>query len=161
LQCCFGNDEEWTNCIDEYWFGAFYEPDPGDYGDRSGIFGWPSFDLPGAGAEHHLYAAVVGVDASSNDRSTIQDNLRRMAYRINKWAGFVRGDVNDDNMINALDVAYLDAVVQGLLPVIFPWPGNGDVDMNGYVDPLDVAYLMDYLMGGPAPRGEWRFEFMP
>ncbi len=160
IQCCTDYDLQWMDCIDNYWFGAFYEPDPGNHGDRSGLIAFPEFNLA-AGGDQHLYCAIFGVDASTNDRADVLNNIADMAFRANKWAGFNRGDVNDDDMVNAIDVAYLHAVVQGSLPLIFPWQGNGDVDLNGFVDPADVTYLLNYLMGGPAPLGEWRFDFMP
>jgi hypothetical protein len=129
---------------------------------------WPEFDLAANGA-HHLYGAMYGVDATSGDRATIEENIRDMAFRANKIAGFVRGDVNDDQVVDAIDVAYLDAIVNGAPLLAFPFDatydafsgGAGDVNVDGVVDGADVAALFNYLMGGPAPMGEWRFDFMP
>jgi hypothetical protein len=102
------------------------------------------------------------VDASSNDRAAIEEEIRNLAYRANKMAGFARGDINDDGVVDALDLSRLTAIVLGYSNVqIFPHPDNADVDLNGFIDPSDVTYLFNYLMGGPAPRGEWRFDFMP
>ena len=39
--------------------------------------------------------------------------------------------------------------------------GNGDVDNDGDMDADDVTYLFNYCMGGVAPLGAWRFDFMP
>jgi hypothetical protein len=171
VQCCTNSDLEWMDCIDNYWFGAFVETDIGSdaqpHGDKHGLFLWPEFTLAPNG-EQHLYCATFGVDASSNDRTTVENNIRSMAFRANKWAGFNRGDVNDDNVIDAIDVAYLYGVVNGSGWPVFPYNdsestngGNGDVNFSGATDGADVTYLMNYLMGGPAPMGGWRFSFMP
>jgi hypothetical protein len=128
-------------------------------GDRYCMFTWPSFDLV---TEHHMYMAIIGVDASSNDHATIADEIRSIAFRANKFAGFNTGDVNDDNCVDAIDKAYLEAVLNGAPCPIFPYDGNGDVDNDGDVDQADADYLFAYLMGtGPAPQGSWRFTFMP
>ncbi len=167
VQCCTNNDLEWMDCIDNYWFGAIIEP--GDaQADKSGLIAFPEFDLA-MGGEQHLYAAVFGVDASTNDHAVVEANIASMAYRANKWAGFNRGDVNDDNKVDAIDLGYLAAALAdpGTWP-IFPYNdsesisgGNGDVDGSGVTDPGDVPYLLNYLMGGPAPIGAWRFGYMP
>ena len=67
-----------------------------------------------------------------------------------------------------MDVAYLDAVINGAGYPIFPYDdsesvsgGSGDCDGNAVTDPADVTYLMNYLMGGAPPIGAWRFGFMP
>ncbi len=167
-RCCVNSDTEWKDCLENYWIGAFYVPTEGTAADKSAIFVWPEFTLPAYG-EHHLYAAVFGVDATSNNRATIIEEMEGMAYRVNKIAGFNRGDVNDDNVVDAIDVAYLDAYVNGAPLLVFPYDetidafnaGNGDVNTDGVVDAADVTYLFNYLMGGPAPLGEWRFPYMP
>ena len=153
--------------------GAVYTPkDPvgQNPGDRYEMFTWPKFNLPQEGSEHHLYCAIIGVDASTNDKVVIKHNVWCMAYRANKWAGFNRGDVNDDNCVDAIDKAWLNAVNNGYPAKIFPYDfdddafngGNGDVNLDGVRDVLDEHYLMAYLMGtGPPPQGAWRFGFMP
>jgi hypothetical protein len=169
IQCCTNGDLQWMDCIDNYWFGAFYEPDPGNHGDKSGLIAFPEFDLVQNG-DQHLYAAVFGVDASTNDRADVLANIASIAFRANKWAGFNRGDVNDDNKVDAIDLGYLAAsFADPVTWLIFPYDdsesvsgGNGDVDGSGVTDPGDVPYLLNYLMGtGPAPVGAWRFGFMP
>jgi hypothetical protein len=133
--------------------------------DKSMIFAFPKFDLAANGSQP-LYMAIFGVDVTSNDRPTITNNLQSMAFRINKWTGFARGDVNDDGKVDAIDVAYLGGAVGGSGAPIFPWgdvagPSNGDVNLDGNTDGADVTYLFNYLMGGPAPLGAWRFDIMP
>ncbi|HSG99221.1 MAG TPA: hypothetical protein VLB27_04170, partial [candidate division Zixibacteria bacterium] len=76
-----------------------------------------------------------------------------------KWAGFARGDVNDDGFVDLADVWWLianagDAVTYPLYPADY----NGDVDLSGAVDGADQTYLMNYVSGvGAAPQGDWRF----
>ncbi len=167
-RCCTNSDAEWKDCLENFFIGAFRTPTVGTSEDRSVMFVWPEFDLDPLG-EQHLYCAIFGVDATSGDQAVIEDNIRDMAFRANKIAGFNRGDVNDDNVVDAIDVAYLDAYVNGSPLLIFPYDetidafnaGNGDVNLDGAVDAADVTYLFDYLMGGPAPLGEWRFPYMP
>ncbi len=144
--------------------GTGYDPEVATEGDKSGVIAIGPFDIPGAGdGAYDIYMAMIGIDATSNDPATITAGLESITYRVNKWAGFARGDVNDDGVVDAIDVAYLDAyVASGLTsPLIFPYDDNGDVNLDATTDAGDVAYLLDYLMGGAAPLGEWRFPFMP
>jgi len=170
--CCLnpaqaGTPEEASNvvaCFDYYWPGYGYDPNPNNYNDKSDFFAWPQFDLDPEG-EAHMYAALIGVDATTNDKGVIKDGIRSMAYRANKISGFARGDVNDDGCIDASDLAYLYAWLNGAVIPIFPHDDNGDVNCvsvpDGLTDAADLAYLLDYLMQGPAPEGKWRFTIMP
>jgi len=160
-ECRLDNDPVFIQFITTY-NGAGEDtplPTPSPW-DKSQIFAWPEFGLGPLG-EKHLYMAIFGVDATSNDRAIITDNLRKMAFRINTWAGFARGDVNDDGKVDAIDVAWLAAWLNGSNIPIFPWDGNGDVNASGITEAGDLYYLFNYLMGGPAPRGAWRFNLMP
>ncbi len=167
-RCCFNSDHEWHDCLENYWIGSFWVPTAGIAEDLSGIFVWPEFTIPQNG-EYHLYCAIFGVDASSGNRAQIEENIRDMAFRANTIAGFCRGDVNDDHVVDAIDLAYLDAFLKGAPLPIFPYDadqdafngGNADVNADGLVSYDDVVFLFNYLMGGPAPYGQWRFDFMP
>ena len=176
IPCCLnpshaGTPQEQSvvvDCFTSYWPGSGHDPNPGNDGDRASMFAWPQFNL-GEEGEAHLYAALIGVDATPNERAAINDEIRGMAYRANKISGFARGDVNDDGCIDASDLAYLYAWLNGAQIPIFPYEdfestcgGNGDVNLSGITDVADVFYLLDYLMRtGPAPRGAWRFGIMP
>jgi hypothetical protein len=101
------------------------------------------------------HQAIYAVDATSGDENTIEALGLALAQRASKWAGFARGDVNDDNTVNLLDVCWLLSGNQ-----IYPDTYCGDVDLSGGVDAADEAYLLNYVTGlGPAPLGEWRFTF--
>jgi len=161
------NDAGFISFITTYNGAGEDTPLPGNQPfDKSQIFAFPKFNLTASG-EHHVYLAIYGVDASSNSRPTITANMKSMAFRINKWAGFARGDVNDDGKVDAIDVAYLAAAVNGSGVPIFPWgdvglfASNGDVNLSNTTDGADVTYLFNFLMGGAAPQGAWRFTIMP
>jgi hypothetical protein len=91
-------------------------------------------------------------DASSSDE------LAPMAYFVNKWAGFGRGDVNNDNAVNLGDIIYLANFVNygGVGPV--PFMHTGDVNGDTNVDAGDITYLIDYYFYcGACPVGDWMF----
>jgi hypothetical protein len=124
------------------------------YQDWGGIITFQGQMLPANGAIE-FFEALYAVDAAGGDESAMEANGVELAARASKWAGFARGDVNDDNAVNLLDVCWLLSGHQ-----IYPDTYNGDVDLSGGVDPADEAYLLDYVTGlGPAPLGEWRFTF--
>jgi len=165
---CDSDEAFIIDCFSTYFRGAGHDPNPSNIGDRASLFAWPQFHL-GPEGEAHLYAALIGVDATTNDKNDIRNGIRDIAYRANKIAGFARGDVNDDGCIDASDLAYLYAWLAGAVIPIFPYEdfestcgGNGDVNLSGITDMADLAYLFDYLMGtGPPPLGAWRFSIMP
>lgn len=80
------------------------------------------------------------------------------AYAANKWIGFGRGDIDNDNKVTIADVVYLNAYVAdpGTNPGPIPFMHLGDVDADGDVDIDDVLYLKAYYFEcGPCPLGEW------
>ena len=81
-----------------------------------------------------------------------------MAYFVNKWAGFGRGDVNNDNLVNLADIIHLASYVNagGAGPV--PFMHLGDVNNDLAVDAGDITYLSDYYFNcGACPVGDWMF----
>jgi hypothetical protein len=82
--------------------------------------------------------------------------ISALANLANKWAGFGRGDVNDDNAINLGDIMTLAAIVNGSIPGAIPFEHLGDVDTDNDVDNADLQYLIDYYFQcGPCPLGAW------
>ncbi|MCP4703547.1 MAG: hypothetical protein GY865_02975, partial [candidate division Zixibacteria bacterium] len=79
-----------------------------------------------------------------------------MAMIINKFAGFGRGDMNDDGIMNLVDIVYLNGFVHGGGNGPFPFKHLGDVNNDGDVDNLDITYMIDwYFNMGPNPLGDW------
>ncbi|MBD3298700.1 MAG: PQQ-binding-like beta-propeller repeat protein [candidate division Zixibacteria bacterium] len=103
----------------------------------------------------NIHQVLFGVDATTSDSATIEANVLELAERAAKWAGFARGDVNDDGTVDVLDVCWLLSGHQ-----LYPDEYNGDVDLSGTVNIADQTYLLQYVTGlGPPPLGAWRFEF--
>ncbi len=83
------------------------------------------------------------------------DQYIGFADMVNKWAGFGRGDVNNDMSIDLADVVYLAGTVGGGNGA-YPFAHLGDVNNDGAVDAADVAYLKDYYFNcGPCPVSDW------
>ncbi|MGH8015459.1 MAG: dockerin type I domain-containing protein, partial [Candidatus Zixiibacteriota bacterium] len=84
--------------------------------------------------------------------------IGNLANFANKWVGFGRGDVNDDNAINLGDIMTLADIVGGSVPGAIPFQHLADVDADDDVDNADLNYLINYYFGcGPCPVGEWEF----
>jgi hypothetical protein len=78
----------------------------------------------------------------------------------NKWLGFGRGDVNNDNTVNLGDIMHLAYYLAdtGTNPGPIPFMHLGDVNADGNVDGLDLDYLIAYYFDcGPCPTGDWAF----
>ncbi len=80
-----------------------------------------------------------------------------LAHFVNKWAGFGRGDVNNDGVINLADIIYLAGTVNGG-PGAVPFEHLSDVNADGSIDMNDVNYLIDYYFNcGACPMGDFIF----
>jgi hypothetical protein len=84
--------------------------------------------------------------------------LQNLSDLVNKWAGFGRGDVNNDRAVNLADVIYLADYVNSGGNGPYPFMHTGDVDADGDVDAADVDYLINfYFCSGDCPMGAWVF----
>jgi hypothetical protein len=114
-----------------------------------------------APSETITFAAVsFGFDAGVTDpwADGGGGEISALANFANKWVGFGRGDVNDDNAINLGDIMTLADIVGGSVPGAIPFAHLGDVDADGDVDNADLNYLINYYFGcGPCPVGAWMF----
>jgi hypothetical protein len=100
--------------------------------------------------------ANFGVTGLADNSSGAE--LADMANMVNKWAGFGRGDVNNDGGINLADIIYLAANVNNGGPGPIPFAHLGDVNADGSTDAGDINYLVDYYFNcGPCPSGDWMF----
>ncbi len=93
--------------------------------------------------------------------TTSAGNIAALADLVNKWAGFGRGDVNNDGGVNLADIIYLaDYINFGPgKPGPIPFKHIGDVDASGGLPNLaDVTFLVNYYFNhGACPKGDWAF----
>jgi hypothetical protein len=79
-------------------------------------------------------------------------DLEAMMKFANKWAGYARGDLNDDDEITLNDIVVLLLYLNGGNPPC-PWMHLGDVDADGDVDPDDLLYFYTFFfLNGPPPQ---------
>lgn len=100
------------------------------------------------------------VQFSLTDLATPSDSANaavgNLAALANKFAGFGRGDVNNDNAINLTDLVLLANHLFRDGPGPIPFRHLGDVNIDGRISLSDVTYLLNfYFFGGAAPQGEW------
>ncbi|MCH7948433.1 MAG: PQQ-binding-like beta-propeller repeat protein, partial [candidate division Zixibacteria bacterium] len=90
--------------------------------------------------------------------ATVADGsaLAPTAHLVNKWLGFGRGDVDNDNNITVADIMTVVGIVSGSVLGAIPFEHLADVDADGDVDIDDIDYLVDYYFNnGPCPKGDW------
>jgi len=87
--------------------------------------------------------------------STADGKIANTADLVNKWAGFGRGDVNNDGVSNLADVVYLATHVSYGGPGPIPFRHLGDANASGGLPNVtDVQYLVDFYFNyGPCPAG--------
>jgi hypothetical protein len=133
------------------------EPEIGGQADREAFFTiMRQVDLPAWGSGSHIFAvAQFGLPDQTGDVSdpNFYGPIAKMA---NKWCGFSRGDVNNDNEVNLVDIAYLIDYIYCGGNGPHPFQYTGDVNCDGQVDVDDITRLMDYYFDfGPCLCGEW------
>jgi len=102
------------------------------------------------GVAHFLKTGLA--DASSSAE------LAPLAKLVNKWAGFGRGDVNNDESVDLADIIYLANTVNYGTPGAVPFQHLSDVNADGSIDGADVTYMIDYYFNyGAGPVGDWAF----
>jgi hypothetical protein len=90
------------------------------------------------------------------DAAAPADDVAGVMDFANKFAGFGRGDVNNDRVVNLLDLCVLNCYVNDCGCTPYPFLYLGDVNADGNINTADVDYLFNYLfMGGPLPTGDW------
>lgn len=113
-----------------------------------------------AGNETYTVAVgTFGITGGLADNANAGPELAPMTKLVNQWAGFGRGDVNNDGSLGDLaDIIYLAAFVNhgGTGPI--PFMHLGDVNCDAAVDINDVNGLIDYYFNcGACPCGDWVF----
>lgn len=103
------------------------------------------------GVAHYRQSGVANPDDPNSPE------LVALSKLVNQFAGFGRGDMDNDGNYNIADVVILGAHVNAGGPGAIPFQHLGDVDASGAIDQLDVDYLANFIMCGPCPKGGWTF----
>lgn len=80
-----------------------------------------------------------------------RDYPEKRSIYFKKGDGYIRGDVNSDEVINGADVVYLInyLFISGPSPHMFE---AGDMNGDSQINTADIVYLINYLfIGGPSP----------
>ena len=122
--------------------------------DKSTLAAWGKADIAGFGTKTYGYA-VYGFNASAN----LAQDSEILSKFVNKYAGFARGDVNNDDLIDLRDLVRLSRYVNiPGSPGPAPFKHLGDVDNDGDVDGDDCSYLAAYYFtGGAPPKSAFKF----
>jgi len=127
---------------------------PTDPDDREAFFTLAELDMPGNPDRVTVGVAVFGLPALTD--ASVSDEMQPLATIANQWCGFGRGNVNNDDAANIVDIAYLiDYVFYGGNGP-YPFEHLGDVNCDDAINGLDITAMIQYYFhGGPAPCGEW------
>ncbi len=123
--------------------------------DRDVFFNIAEIDMPvqGSGVTT-VGVALFGLPELAD--ADMPESYAGLAHTANKWCGFDRGDVNNDNAINLVDIAALIDFVYYGGNGPYPFLHLGDVNADDAVDGLDVSYMIDYYFNfGPCIEGKW------
>ncbi len=159
----FRNDDAATN-YNKYWDKAYeyMSMGPGAYSHAN----------VRNGSDQEFHATIAGHDFAGGDSykfgvaqfgfaggvvsPALSSNYAALANTVNKWAGFGRGDVNDDGAVNIADIIYLAGYVNNGGPGPIPFVHTGDVNNDGLVNAGDITYMISFYFDcGPCPVGAW------
>jgi hypothetical protein len=136
---------------------------PGEYGhnplpadeDMAASFTLAEHDF----GPNETYTVAVGYFEFQNypTPSTSAGIMTDLAHQLNKFMGYSRGDMNNDNKIDLADVIYLANRISYGGPGAYPYEYLGNVNVNTtspYYTIEDVVYLAEYYFEyGPCPDG--------
>jgi hypothetical protein len=94
---------------------------------------------------------------NDNSASPLVDMDTRSKF-INKFAGFARGDIDNNDIIDLRDLVRLQRFLHSGGPGPTPFKHLGDVNNDGFVTDDDCTYLRAYFfLGGPPPKSAFKF----
>jgi hypothetical protein len=145
----------WDSCYAFMSRGTGYFSDgPISSGDGEGLVTFASKDF---GPNDTLSIGIAHFAVHGLQDASSSAEFAWLPKLVNKWAGFGRGDVNNDDVINLADIIWLAGTVNGG-PGAIPFRHLADVNADGNIDMADVDYLIDYYFNcGPCPIGDWIF----
>jgi hypothetical protein len=148
-------------------FMATYYPgvDPAD--DDIGVYA-SLFHIPSLaeGASETFYYCTFAIDKGVNglswsDAPGFDAAMGEIVCRAKAFAGFGKGDVNCDGLVDLADVVLLGNIIDGLYdPTGTGGQYSGDADGSGVIDPVDYDLLYDVVAGvqpASAMNNAWRF----
>jgi len=101
--------------------------------------------------------ALFQLDGMANSGSATE--LIPLANMANKFMGWGRGDVNNDNVMDMQDIVYMINFVYsgGNAPYPFKYLGNMNPNEDAVYDLNDIMFMIAYYFeGGPCPDGYWK-----
>jgi len=125
-------------------------------GEDRGGFLMNELNLAASGSGDVVQATFAFDVAGNSNDAFVEASAMDVAKRAARWAGYARGDVNDDGVVDLADVCWL----QGGNP-IYPDLYCGDVNNDSVNDAADIAQLLSFVSGnaGAQPVGAWRFPW--
>jgi len=116
-----------------------------DADDREAFYTIGQLDMPDAASGDSLKVGLA-VFGSMVDPGTADDPeaFAPLANIANKWCGFGRGDMNNDNKIDVVDIAYLINFVHCGGNGPYPFEYLGDVNADGVTDAADITRMVNY-----------------
>jgi hypothetical protein len=142
---------------DNYGLGAFTDGTGMHGGDEEAHITLASHNF-GPNETYEIGVAHFLLPGLTDALDPNQPEVLALADLVNKWAGWDRGDVNNDGLVNLVDIIWLANTVNNGTPGAIPFDHLSDVDGVPGINMDDVNYLIAYYFDcGPCPVGDWVF----
>jgi hypothetical protein len=106
--------------------------------------------------------AMVNFGLAGLADATSGEEIAPIAHFANKFCGFGRGDVDNDNKITVADIVYLNKYVADGVYGPVPFWHLGDVNADGDINSTDVDFMIEYYFNcGECPTGNWVLSYPP
>jgi len=140
----------------EHYTGVFANNDGQSGGDGESHYTIVQHDFEPNG-EFLFAEALFQLTAVANGASA--NEMVPLANMANKFMGWGRGDVNNDNVIDIRDIVYMINFVYngGNGPYPFKYLGNMNPNEDSVYDLADIMFMIHYYFDeGPCPDGYWK-----